>query len=238
MEANVVEERDLQSEYEDWVKIILGPRRERGDMTATAPTSQKTSAKTAAAPTNCPGSGKTWESGGKCPECGISADQIAELGIQSRRPDDSLAPRVPMHPIPGGPVVNRKPDRKPVRFRPTDKSKPVGEAARPAPAQKGAATKAALKAAAGPRMAPLKTDTPNGKPPAKPAPPKPKVAATTDPLTKPFTKTIEAYLIWLEKQTGPFAKLDPHRLAGLAISMYGKYQISDERKAARAALGS
>jgi hypothetical protein len=52
-------------------------------------------------------------------------------------------------------------------------------------------------------------------------------------VDKPFTKTITEYLVWLEKKTGDFAKMDPNRLAGLAISMYGAYQKSPERIAAR-----
>ena len=60
-----------------------------------------------------------------------------------------------------------------------------------------------------------------------------KTRKTTNPLDKPATQTIKDYIVWLEKQTGPFTIMDPHRLAELAISMYGKYQISPERVAAR-----
>jgi hypothetical protein len=55
-----------------------------------------------------------------------------------------------------------------------------------------------------------------------------------DYLTKPFTKTIDDYLVWLEGQIGPFAEIAPRRLAGLAITLYRWYQVSPERRAARA----
>jgi hypothetical protein len=56
----------------------------------------------------------------------------------------------------------------------------------------------------------------------------------TLPKDRAFTKTIENYLVWLEKQTGPFVKIEPKRLAGLAITMYSQYQKSPERIADRA----
>jgi hypothetical protein len=54
-----------------------------------------------------------------------------------------------------------------------------------------------------------------------------------DYLTGPFTPTIDDYLVWLEGQIGPFADHDPRRLAGLAMRLYKKYQVSPERRAAR-----
>jgi hypothetical protein len=40
--------------------------------------------------------------------------------------------------------------------------------------------------------------------------------------------------VWLEGQIGPFAEIAPRRLAGLAVRLYKKYQVSPERRAARA----
>ena len=54
-----------------------------------------------------------------------------------------------------------------------------------------------------------------------------------DYITGPFTKTIDDYLVWLEVRIGPFADYDPRRLAGLAMRLYKKYQVSPERRAAR-----
>jgi hypothetical protein len=54
-----------------------------------------------------------------------------------------------------------------------------------------------------------------------------------DYLTGPFTKNIDDYLVWLEGQIGPFAEIAPRRLAGLAVRLYKKYQVSPERRAAR-----
>jgi len=55
-----------------------------------------------------------------------------------------------------------------------------------------------------------------------------------DYRTRPFTKNIDEYLVWLEGQIGSFAEIAPRRLAGLAIRLYKKYQVSPERRAARA----
>jgi post-segregation antitoxin (ccd killing protein) len=54
-----------------------------------------------------------------------------------------------------------------------------------------------------------------------------------DYVAQPFTENIDDYLVWLERQTGPFAEIAPRRLAGLAITLYRFYQRSDERRAAR-----
>jgi hypothetical protein len=59
---------------------------------------------------------------------------------------------------------------------------------------------------------------------------------TADYLAGPFTETINDYLEWLENLTGPFDRMPPRRLAGLAITLYKTYQISDERRAARGLL--
>ena len=54
-----------------------------------------------------------------------------------------------------------------------------------------------------------------------------------DYITRPFTKNIDDYLVWLEGKIGPFAEIAPRRMAGLAITLYRWYQKSPERHAAR-----
>jgi hypothetical protein len=78
----------------------------------------------------------------------------------------------------------------------------------------------------------------NGKalaPAAKGTKPAPKAQIPADRLNKPFTSTIQDYVAWLNSQLGDLSALEPERLAGISITLYGSYQSSPERKAARAA---
>lgn len=55
---------------------------------------------------------------------------------------------------------------------------------------------------------------------------------------RPLTATITEYVKWLRSSKGigeaKFAKLSRSDLAGYAITLYGPYQVSDDRKADRA----
>lgn len=103
----------------------------------------------------------------------------------------------------------------------------------------------AADAAKVPAPKPVTPKRPSGKKPVtpKPAPkPAPVVKATRKPMTpkeraaKPVTATIAAYVEWLDRNrilgskpmTGP-----EKRAAGIAITLYGSYQTSPERKLAR-----
>jgi hypothetical protein len=59
-----------------------------------------------------------------------------------------------------------------------------------------------------------------------------------DYITGPFTEMIDDYLVWLEDKLTEaglsFAKMDRHRLAGLAITLHRKYPGLSKRRAARA----
>jgi hypothetical protein len=46
----------------------------------------------------------------------------------------------------------------------------------------------------------------------------------------PNTPNIDEYLAWLERHTGPFGGLDPHRLAALSITLYRQYQRDPEHR--------
>lgn len=205
------------------------------------PVTIKNGVGTTADPNNCPGSGKPWDTGGKCPVCQLKADQlISNYNVVARRGDGNLTPRVPRHPALGtagtdattsadasvldgvtSPATTHKPPRPARSAKPTAsgaaKSTPASppRPARPASSPKTAPAKTAATAPA--------NDT--------------KQRKTKDPLTAPFTKTIEEYLVWLQKalEAGGqnWSKLPRERLAGLAITMYGRYQVSPERRAAR-----
>lgn len=84
----------------------------------------------------------------------------------------------------------------------------------------------------------------NGKAPAKAAPAKPAPKATPAPrkaltpkerAAKPVTATIAEYVAWLEKNVTGKLTAEQRHLAGISITLYGAYQVSPERKAARAA---
>jgi len=53
-------------------------------------------------------------------------------------------------------------------------------------------------------------------------------------MQKPFTNTINDYLVWLEGKYGHAFTPAERELAGRAITLYGSFQVSPERKAARA----
>jgi hypothetical protein len=185
----------------------------------------------------CAGSGQPWQTGGKCPECKRTATGLINLfHVPARRGDNSLAPRVPDHPNAAENTV--VPTLKPVVAQEEAEASVLNgtrTSDRPTPPPRRASR---MKAASKPLAEKLAKPAPTRGKRALAAVPEPKpakkVPAVKDPLLKPFTKTITDYLVWLEKQTGSFDKMDAHRLAGMAISMYGKYQTSDERRAQRA----
>lgn len=190
---------------------------------------------TTANPTNCPGSGKPWATGGKCPECGAR-------DLPNGRRGADLTPRVPIHPpatdarsAADAAVLNgiRTADKVPASesaappARPATRKPTRSGLSASSPAQKAAYTKAA-------RVADAKAgkDIPDSS--------KAVLARTRkvkDPLTAPFTSTIDAYLLWLKTTLTSgglnWDKIPRERLAGLAITMYGRWQVSDERRAQR-----
>jgi hypothetical protein len=197
---------------------------------------------------DCQGTGQVWLSGGKCPECRRTANGLINLfGVHARAGDGGLAPRVPTHPSadtdvtkaslarPGGPVTSDfvTASNSQVLDGVTRKSTPAKPSAstpsRPARASRRVA--AAIPAPAS--SAPVRKAKPEAKSSVKTTGQVPRTRNTANPLTKEFTPTIKEYLVWLEKLTGPFGEMDPNRLAGIAITMYGKYQISPERREAK-----
>lgn len=191
---------------------------------------------TAADPTNCKGSGRPWESGGLCPECRATADTLMEAGFVARRADGSLSPRVPRHTQ----VLNKAPERAKPQPAPRGRSVPA-----PAPAANGSGkapegSVGARKVAGGTPANPPETQAGKTEPAvskAVTAPkgvPTPRRAVASDPMQKPFTNTINSYLDWLGGKYGRAFTPAERELAGRAITLYGSFQASPERKAARA----
>ncbi len=205
--------------------------------TPTKPVTQVRGTGTTADPSNCYGSGKPWATGGKCQECGATASVLQDLyAVTARRNDGELTPRVPKHPQ--GTTDARTSRDASVLNGVTAPPKP----ARPSRSPKTTPGQAVPSSSAGQR--------PAG--PAKPAPAKNVVPAkdrtkteatpkqarkTKDPVTAEFTNTIQAYLPWFKDQLTAaglnWDKLPRERLAGLAITMYSRFQVSPERRAAR-----
>ena len=195
---------------------------------------------TAADPTNCKGSGRPWESGGVCPECRASADTLLDAGFVARRATGELSPRVPRHTQ----VLNKL--KEPVKPQPTagGRSAPVAASSRAPvrPVANGLSkaserSVAARKVAGGTPGNPPETQARKTEPAAVTAPkgvPTPKRASASDPMQKPFTNTINSYLDWLEGKYGHAFTPAERELAGRAITLYGSFQVSPERKAARA----
>jgi hypothetical protein len=110
----------------------------------------------------------------------------------------------------------------------TAKAAPKPRAAKAAPA-KAAAKPVVTKAAA--------TKPVVAKPvAAAKATPAPRKAATPrERAAKPVTATIAAYVAWLERELGRKFTAEQRQLAGISITLYGSYQTSPERRAARSA---
>lgn len=199
---------------------------------------------TAADPTNCKGSGRPWESGGVCPECRASADTLMDAGFVARRADGSLSPRVPRH----AQVLNKL--KEPAKPQPTarGRSTPVAASYRPrepgadgrAPGKAPERSVGARKVAGGTPGHPPETQVRKTEPAVSKAPdrtktgPTPKRASASDPMQKPFTNTINDYLVWLEGRYGHAFTPAERELAGRAITLYGSFQVLPERRTARA----
>lgn len=189
---------------------------------------------TAADPTNCKGSGRPWESGGLCPECRASADTLMDAGFVARRADGSLSPRVPRHTQ----VLNKL--KEPAKPQPTARGRSTPAPGRPVANGLSKASErsvGARKVAGGTPGNPPETQARKTEPAAVTAPkgvPTPKRAVASDPMQKPFTNTINSYLVWLEGKYGHAFTPAERELAGRAITLYGSFQASPERKAARA----
>jgi hypothetical protein len=212
-------------------------------MPKTTSTKQTTNG-TAASPDNCTGSGSPWESGGLCPECRATADTLQNAGFVARRADKSLSPRVPRHtqalnplptppkPQPNGHARGRtSPAMAASSTR--ERSAPEPEAPSKAPERSvGARKPAARTPAPTPERKPVQTQPVQDRTKTGPTP---KRGVASDPMTKPFTATIESYLDWLQARMGVKFNAPQRELAGRAITLYGTFQVSPERKAARAA---
>lgn len=192
---------------------------------------------TAADPTNCKGSGRPWESGGVCPECRASADTLMDAGFVARRADGSLSPRVPRHTQ----VLNKL--KEPAKPQPTARGRSTPAPVRPVANGLSKASErsvGARKVAGGTPGNPPETQARKTEPAVSKAVTAPKGVPTprrviaSDPLQKPFTATIESYLDWLEGKYGRAFTPAERELAGRAITLYGSFQASPERKAARA----
>ncbi len=196
---------------------------------------------TAADPTTCKGSGRPWESGGLCPECMATADTLLEAGFVARRATGELSPRVPRH----AQVLNKL--KEPAKPQPTARGRSAPGAASSRAREPGADGRApgkvsersvgARKVAGGTPGNPPETQVGKTEPAAVTAPkgvPTPKRAVASDPMQKPFTNTINSYLDWLEGKYGHAFTPAERELAGRAITLYGSFQASPERKAARA----
>lgn len=204
---------------------------------------------TTADPSNCPGSGKTWETGGKCPVCGRTAAVLQDtFHVTARRADGSLTPRVPKHPAStdaraaaDAAVLNgtRTADKVPGQAPAGVPEKPnTRKSTRSAPVPSSPQNSAPAKPTAKPvRSGSAKPAAKDGTKTAPTPKQEPKTRKVKDPLTAPFTPNIEAYLVWLKNLLATnkidFNKIPRDRLAGLAITMYGRYQVSPERVAAR-----
>lgn len=187
----------------------------------------------------CAGTGRPWETGGKCPECRRTANGMTNLFQVQTRQAGVLVARVPSHPDPtvditkasirsSTTVNDTRSDPLPSTHNlPGETSPEAGKT--PAKPRRGKAKAVHDVPLPGDKDTTKKADGTPG--PTKEA----RARQTADPVTKPFTENINAYLVWLEKQIGPFQDIDPTRLAGLAITMYGKYQTSSERVASRRA---
>ena len=92
----------------------------------------------------------------------------------------------------------------------------------PKPASKAAAKPAAAKPAPA-KVAPKATPAPR------------KALTPRERAAKPVTQTIQDYVAWLERELGQKFTEKDRKLAGVAITLYGAYQTSPERRAARAA---
>jgi hypothetical protein len=188
---------------------------------------------TTANPDNCTGSGKPWATGGKCPECGAQADSLAN----GRRGSD-LAPRVPKH-VPAAIDARQAADAAVLNGTRTSDKAPGQPPARPA---RRTAKNDSTPAEAVP-SSPGKSRAANKDSAVTVVVPKPKAERKTkDPLKAEFTTTITSYLEWFRATLASggvdFNKIPRDRLAGLAITMYGRYQVSPERRAARNGSGS
>ena len=199
---------------------------------------------TAADLTNCKGSGRPWESGGVCPECRATADTLLDAGFVARRADGSLSPRVPCHTQ----VLNKL--KEPAKPQPTarGRSTPVAASFRPreratdeqAPGRAPERSVGASKVAGGTPANPPETQARKTEPAVSKAVTAPKGVPTprrviaSDPLQKPFTNTINSYLDWLQERMGVKFNAPQRELAGRAITLYGSFQVSPERKATRA----
>lgn len=192
---------------------------------------------TAADPTNCKGSGRPWESGGVCPECRASADTLMDAGFVARRADGSLSPRVPRHTQ----VLNKL--KEPAKPQPTARGRSTPAPVRPVANGLSKASErsvGASKVSGGTPANPPETQARKTEPAvskAVTAPkgvPTPKRASASDPMQKPFTNTINSYLDWLQERMGVKFNAPQRELAGRAITLYGSFQVSPERKAARA----
>jgi hypothetical protein len=110
----------------------------------------------------------------------------------------------------------------------TAKAAPKTRAAKTAPAKatvtKPVAAKPAITKAAAKPVATAK---------ATPAPRK--AATPRERAAKPVTATIAGYVEWLEKELGRKFTAEQRQLAGISITLYGSYQTSPERRAARSA---
>jgi hypothetical protein len=73
------------------------------------------------------------------------------------------------------------------------------------------------------------------KPAAKAEPKVRKAMTPKERAAKPVTSTIADYVAWLEKNVTGKLTADQKHLAGLSITLYGSYQASPERRAARSA---
>ena len=197
-----------------------------------------------ASPGNCKGSGRPWESGGLCPECMATADTLLEAGFVARRADGSLSPRAPRH----AQVLNKL--KEPAKPHPTarGRSAPVAASYRPrerdadgqVPGKAPERSVGASKVSGGTPGNPPETQARKTEPAVSKAVTAPKGVPTprrviaSDPLQKPFTATIESYLDWLQERMGVKFNAPQRELAGRAITLYGSFQVSPERKAARA----
>jgi hypothetical protein len=201
---------------------------------------------TAARTDNCTGSGRPWESGGLCPECRATADTLQSAGFVARRADGSLSPRVPRHsqilnplPTPAKPQPNGNRGNVSPRMAASstrERSAPEPEAPSKASERSvGGLRRTARTPAPTPEPTAAKAATPSLVKDRTKTGPTVKQAVAKDPLTKPFTATIEAYLDWLQARMGVKFNAPQRELAGRAITLYGTFQVSPERKAARAA---
>lgn len=104
----------------------------------------------------------------------------------------------------------------------------VARAPRPAAPRPGAKTAAKVPAPAKPPAKPA------AKPAAKPVPTGRKALTPKERASRPVTATIAAYVGWLNKEVygGKLTKRE-QEIAGYAITLYGSYQVSPERRRAR-----